>query len=722
MIGGFAHALSCQSCRGLSLAINILKFGRVLSSMSFLHWLVVALSLALTFVAWSVSSEIAEGKARSEFEHSVNLMTEQIRDRMSNYAFALVSGVGAIQTQSGDVSWEEWHKFCQSLALPERLPGINGIGVIFRVEPENLDDFIDNQRQKRPEFRIHPPHETNDYWPITYIEPEASNKAAIGLDMAHETNRYTAAKKAMRTGETQITGPIVLVQDAEKTPGFLFYQPYYETLATPPAADRERLFQGLVYAPFIMKKLMQGALANIKRRVQIRISDGGTILYDELQSSSSNYDPAPMFRTTLDLPMYGRQWVMEFQTTTLFSQLNASRQPVVILIFGLVIDALILLVFVLLARAKQRAEVRANTMAHHFDNEAKKLKAVLSTVSEAIITTDDKGFITSTNPVANRLFGARRQGEQVAALFADDFVARLEEHKQRSSGRIGGTFEVESFDDKGERFPAHIGFAKAELDSGAIFTYTIRDTRLEKAADTAKNQFVSTVSHELRTPLTAISGATALLSNQLNKDIEPAVKKMLDIISRNAERLSLLVNDLLDIEGFSSGSIRISRRPENLSEIARKAITDCGPFAAQWGTTIEFADFSEFNTVFVDRNRIEQVMLNLISNAIKFSPEGSEVRVEIHNTKSDEVCLRVIDSGEGIPESYRKDAFGRFSQLDSSDSRKKNGSGLGLSICKAIVDLHGGIIDYEPAAGKGTTFYFCLSLATEAEVAEFTSP
>lgn len=702
--------------------MNLPKLGRLLSSMSGLHWLVVILSLTLTFVAWSVSSRIAADKARSEFQHSVEQMTEHLQDRMSNYAFALISGVGAIQSHPQGLTWEEWRRFSGSLALPERLPGINGIGIIYRVEPENLDSFIENQRQKRPDFRVHPPHETNDYWPITYIEPEASNKRAIGLDMAHETNRYNAAKKAMRTGETQITGPIVLVQDAEKTPGFLFYQPYYETLDTPPVADRERLFQGLVYAPFIMKKLMSGTLANIKRRVQIRISDQGTILYDELLSNSSNYDPAPMFRATLDLPMYGRQWMLEFQTTTLFSQLNASRQPTVILISGLVIDALILLVFILLARAKQRAEVRASAMTRHFDNEAKKLKAVLDTVSEAIVTTDDKGFIMSTNPAANRLFGTNRQGEHVIGLFADDFLARIEKHTQHSNSGTVATFEFESFDDKGESFPSHVGFAKAELDSGAIFTYTIRDTSLEKAADTAKNQFVSTVSHELRTPLAAISGAAALLSNQLGKDIEPVSTKMLDIIGRNSERLSLLVNDLLDIEGFSSGSIRLSRRPENLSEIARKAINDCGPFAVQWNTTIEFADLSDFNTVFVDRSRIEQVILNLISNAIKFSPEGSEVRVEIQNKKSNEVCLRVIDSGEGIPDSYRKKAFSRFSQIDSSDSRRKNGSGLGLSICKAIVDLHDGIIDYESAAGKGTTFYFCLSLATEAALADFISP
>ncbi len=701
--------------------MNAFNPGRILGSLTVLHWCVVGLSLTLTLLAWSISSSITEDKARAEFEHEVEEITEQLKDRMGNYAFALISGTGTIQSHSQGLTWEEWRTFSKSLALPEKLPGINGIGVIFRVEPDNLADFIANQRQKRPDFRVHPPHDVDDYWPITYIEPEATNQAAIGLDMAHETNRYTAAQKAMRTGTTQITGPIVLVQDAEKTPGFLFYHPYYSTTGTPPEAQRERLFEGLVYAPFIMKKLMQGTLANVNRRVQMRISDEDSILYDELQPNAPNYDPAPMFRTALEIPMYGRQWQFELQTTQLFSKLNASRQPTVILITGIVIDALILLVFILLARAKERAESRAQEMTQHFDNEAKKLTAVVNTVSEAIVTTDGRGFITSCNPAAVKLFGTSREGEPLVALFSDEFAQKLAEQVGQTGYTASRTLEVDAYDFKGERFPAHVGVAKAELGSGMLYTYTIRDTSAEKSADVAKNQFVSTVSHELRTPLTAISGAVTLLDNQLGENLEPGSRKMLDIIGRNSERLSLLVSDLLDVEGFTSGSIRLTRKPENLAHIARKAINDCSTYASRWQVAVEFQDLSDHNTVMVDSHRIGQVVLNLVSNAIKFSPQGSRVQVELRQSNSDTVCLRVIDHGDGIPDSYRNKAFSRFSQVDSSDTRHKTGTGLGLSICKAIVDLHEGTIDYESTLGEGTTFYFCLALATEKEMAGMAS-
>lgn len=686
--------------------------GRWFQSLSALHWFVLALSLALTLIAWHVSSRINDEKANLQFEHEVEQITEQLKDRMANYAFALVSGVGVIHSQSQGVSRPEWRMFSGSLALQERLPGINGIGVIYRVPPDQLESFIADQRLLRPEFNVHPPHEINDHWPIAYIEPEASNGAAIGLDMAHETNRYTAAKKAMITGATQITGPIVLVQDAEKTPGFLFYQPFYSTIDIPEESQREAEFRGLVYAPFIMHKLLEGTLANVNRRVQLRISDQGSVLYDELVETNDNYDPNPMFETSDVIPMYGRQWHFDIQTTRLFKSLTSSRQPWVILIAGLIINALILAVFLLFIQARRRAEVRADDMARHYDDEAKKLTAVLNTVSDAIVTTDEQGKITSSNPAADRLFGAGRIGEPIVSLFTDSFFQLLAEEASQNQRR---RFETLAFDLNNDSFPAHVGVEKAELGNQTLYTYTVRDLSMEKSADTAKNQFVSTVSHELRTPLTAISGAVALLDNQIGKTLEQTPRKMIDIIHRNTERLSLLVSDLLDIEGFTSGSIRLSKQPSDLSQIALKAINDCATYASSFDVTLELDDRSKEKTVIVDRDRIGQVLLNLISNAIKFSPEGARVRVELANDAPETITAKVIDSGEGIPDNYRKRAFSRFSQVDSSDAKQKAGTGLGLSICKAIVDLHDGIIDYETELGTGSTFYFSLALATETE-------
>ena len=140
-------------------------------SLSVLHWVVISLSLLLTFTAWQVSSRIAEEKAREQFDHQVEQLDELLRDRMQKYEFALMFGAGAIRASEGNVNLEMWKRFSEVLALQERLPGINGIGVIERVAAENLDDYIAEKQQERSYFRVHPSHGGDDFWPIVYIEP-----------------------------------------------------------------------------------------------------------------------------------------------------------------------------------------------------------------------------------------------------------------------------------------------------------------------------------------------------------------------------------------------------------------------------------------------------------------------------------------------------------------------------------------------------------------------
>ena len=218
-----------------------------------IHWLVVLFSLALTFAAWDFSRRQVEEKNGQRFERNAGQIIDLIRERMQRYEDALWSGVSAIQAAGGTVSHDAWRSFADSLNLTERYPGINGIGVIDYVPPESLEAYLAQQRRTRPDFQIHPAHDRGEYWPITYIEPEDINRKAVGLDIAHEINRYSAAVQARDSGQAQITGPIVLVQDAEQTPGFLFYTPYYRSGRHDAVEARRAEFVGLVYAPFVMK-------------------------------------------------------------------------------------------------------------------------------------------------------------------------------------------------------------------------------------------------------------------------------------------------------------------------------------------------------------------------------------------------------------------------------------------------------------------------------------
>lgn len=325
------------------------------SRLHWVHWTVVGLSLTLTVGAWYFAKSQVDKQTSEQFKGQASQVVDLVLERMSKYEDALWAGAGTIHASGGSISYEAWHRYADSLHLERKYPGVNGFGVIHRVAPEQLEAFLEEQRRSRPDFRVFPVHDEAELLPITFIEPVASNAQAVGLDIAHETNRYTAALKARDTGLAQITGPIVLVQDSGGTPGFLFYVPFYRDDAHETLEQRRTHFAGLAYAPFVMNRLMEGVLAKHRRHVSLRIRDGSSVLYDEHLTTEQNFDPEPLLTKRVPVPLYGRQWNFEIQSAMSFRALVGSNQPYVILIGGIIIDAILLALFVLLSRANRQA-------------------------------------------------------------------------------------------------------------------------------------------------------------------------------------------------------------------------------------------------------------------------------------------------------------------------------------------------------------------------------
>ncbi|MFT4978603.1 MAG: signal transduction histidine kinase [Myxococcota bacterium] len=309
------------------------------------HWLLLLLSLALTMTTWSVTRAAHAEKVTIRFDEETSRVTDLLIERMQRYDDALLAGAAFAETVGGALDFVLWERFADALLIQGRYPGINGIGVIHLVERDDEAAYLARQRTLRPDYAIHPSHDRPELLPISYIIPAAENKAAIGLDIAHEANRYEAARQALATGEPQITGPIVLVQDTEQTPGFLFYAPYEADLAD---SDIPRV--GMVYAPFVVRELIDGTLSQENRLVHIRLLDREEVLYDELASGE---DRGRM--QTRVLSMYGRDWTLEIEATEAFRGATENNQSSFILAFGLGIDALLLWFFVVFSKANQRA-------------------------------------------------------------------------------------------------------------------------------------------------------------------------------------------------------------------------------------------------------------------------------------------------------------------------------------------------------------------------------
>lgn len=181
---------------------------RIPGRLNWYHWIVVGMSLLLTFMAWRIADRQVEARAQAQFSYQVTQLADILQERMEKYEEALWAGTAALHAMDNTFDRDTWRAFASSLKIELRYPGINGIGVIYHLEPTEIGGFIENIRLQSPTFDVHPEHTQNDFWPITYIEPESSNFRAIGLDMAHEQNRYQAAIRSRETGTAQITAPI----------------------------------------------------------------------------------------------------------------------------------------------------------------------------------------------------------------------------------------------------------------------------------------------------------------------------------------------------------------------------------------------------------------------------------------------------------------------------------------------------------------------------------
>lgn len=340
---------------------------------SLLHVAVIALSLIMTISAYYFSKAQIEKRTKARFEVSHERVLGLISERMKKYEDALWAGASAVQSHGGDISHGDWKVFAESLNIKEKYPGISGIGVIHYLDPDEIPGYLDDQRAVRPDFRIHPLHEQSEHLPITYIEPEAKNAAAIGLDVAHETNRRTAALASRDTGTAQITGPIVLVQDASSTPGFLFYAPYYSGEMPTTVAQRRAQILGTVYAPFVVRELMEGLLAKEFRQLRFDIRDGDDLIYDEHSDEDALNDTDPMYAKTAELELYGRTWTLDIRTNLAFRSINTYSQPSFILVGGLIIEALIIALLFLMSRANSRAIAYADRATTALRAESEKL-------------------------------------------------------------------------------------------------------------------------------------------------------------------------------------------------------------------------------------------------------------------------------------------------------------------------------------------------------------
>jgi PAS domain S-box-containing protein len=334
----------------------------------------------------------------------------------------------------------------------------------------------------------------------------------------------------------------------------------------------------------------------------------------------------------------------------------------------------------------------------------------------AVFELDAGGNVLSVNPAAENLFGftaaemSGRPGTEL--MFPGEHKAEIESRWLTFIEERKPIFDLRYNNTRrdGSEVICEWNLTPLVNPDNRVVSVIIqgRDITQQLEAERIKQEFTSTLSHELRTPLTSIIGSLQLINSGVMGDIEKDILELTSIAERNAQRLLDLINDILDVEKIESGKLPLMLEAVELGELVTESLTLNRAFAERF--KVRFVAAGELRSVKVnaDRKRVLQVMTNLLSNAAKFSTEGTIVEVTIEIAGGETVRVGVHDTGPGIPEDFRSRIFGRFAQADMSHTRQLGGTGLGLSICKRLVELMGGRIGFSDRVDGGTTFWFEL--------------
>jgi PAS domain S-box-containing protein len=343
-----------------------------------------------------------------------------------------------------------------------------------------------------------------------------------------------------------------------------------------------------------------------------------------------------------------------------------------------------------------------------------KFKLAVEACPGGMLMADRTGLIVMANTEVEKLFGYRREeliGQSVELLIpervrAQHFEDRCSYAAKPEARRIGLNRDLSGRRKDGSEFPVEVALNPIHSRRGLLILSVIVDITERQRLDRLKSEFVSTVSHELRTPLTSISGSLGLLMGTAAGELPERALRLLWIAQSNSQRLVKLVNDILDIEKLESGQLNFKFRLVDLRPLVEQAIEANAGFADTYLVRLRHEIGAE-GEVWVDPDRLSQVITNLISNAIKFSPPDGEVVVAVER-RGNAWRLSVRDQGEGIPAEFKSHIFERFAQADGTNTKKKGGTGLGLSIVKEIVGRLGGEVGFSDAPGGGTVFYVDL--------------
>ncbi len=708
--------------------------------------IILMVCLVLTFAAAFFTAREDAVTEQNEFSLVCNDLKNKISSRLHAHAQLLRAG-SAFFAASDTITRKNWKAFCEFTKIDKNLPGVQGIGFSMIIQRKQLKQHIERiRREGFTDYTVKPPGERAVYSSIIYLEPfSGRNLRAFGYDMFSEPTRRKAMEISRDSDVAMLSGKVILVQETSEDvqTGSLMYVPVYRNDRPANTVEQRRAaIRGWIYSPYRMNDLMRGVLGRWDLihhdRIHLQVYDNtmsaGSILYDSQGKDTLPHTDLPSPRVLLPVDFNGKRWILLFTGSEKQSGMNV--KVLIILIGGILVSLLLAALYLSLRNTQGRAQHIAGHLTSELQKSEERFKMLLNSTAEGIYGIGLEGQCTFSNTACHQILGYDNAGmllgKNMHSLIhhSRDDGSSIDEkncliYKSfRRGERVHVDFEVFWRAD-GTCFPVEYWsdpvFSKGKI-AGSVITFfditerrqseeKIREARYEaERANLAKSKFLSRMSHELRTPLNSILGFAQLMEMS---EISQSNRKWVGHILNSGRHLLNLINEVLDIAGIESGRVKLSAEPVQLNRAIMNVLEMAHPLAIRGNQTIELLD-SPASRLFVkaDHLRLQQVLLNLISNAVKYNREGGTVIVRAELREPDlpglaMVRVSISDTGAGIEQEDIGKLFLPFERI-GAEKTDAEGTGLGLALVKELMIAMGGFTGVESVPGKGSTFWIEL--------------
>jgi PAS domain S-box-containing protein len=681
---------------------------------------VLVVVLGATALAWRIATDTDQANQDAAIERTVERVGVNLSLRLREYA-DLLNGARGLFSASSEVSRAEWRRFASAVDFERRYAGIRAFGFVKRVVDRDAAGLTDPDG--RP-VAIWPEGQRDQYFAVAFTLPDdPRNRRVLGFDLGSVPGRRPALEAARDEDVVRLTPRVDLIQedDPDRRPGFVMVVPVYLGEAAPAdVALRTDRLAGFAYVVFSAADLVDSARDG-EVPMNLRLYDGDAPAPADLVYETAPFTPAGTI-TRAAVAMGGRSWTLEGQpSAALAGSAGGDRDRV--LLVGVLTAIVLFAITWLLAGNRARALAMARTMTEEWRRSERTLKAVTDTAKDGIVTTDAQARILYMNPAAERGFRAPPGsliGSSALELFAENERPLYERALRRGlhpmePGLGDHPVEVAAHRRDGTEYPAEVTFSRWSSDEDVFITAIIRDISRRRLAEqelerrtqelqrsnAELEQFAYVASHDLQEPLRMVASYVQLLARRYRDQLDADADEFIGYAVDGATRMQRLIQDLLAYARIG----RAGKEPvgTDAAQAARQAISQLTEVLREAGARI---DIDLVCRVVVVPSQLVQLFQNLIGNAVKFRGAATP-SITIDARREDAMWhFRVADNGIGIEPQHRERVFAIFQRLHTR--REYPGTGIGLAICRKIVEGHGGTIWVESEPGHGAVFHFTL--------------